>query len=159
MKSWFWLAGLNTEHRMTRTSWPQAGLTAEALNWERGHISVHKQKAEKANWKWDKAKQSQNLSLVTYFLQQASHPKWSITSLNSATNWRQGVQIHEPLGDISYSKHRTYCVGSYIITKCKMFRNISSPWCIFYLSISCLLLPWLLLLLLLLGGEGGALQY
>lgn len=73
----------------------------------RDHISSHKHKT--ANWKRDKAKTSQSPPPVMSFSCKDVAPP----NPNSTDTWRPSVQLPEPVGDISHSKHYTtdeqYC--------------------------------------------------
>ena len=60
------------------------------------------------NWKSNKAMNSWNMPLDSYFLQQGG-----TTFLNSTPNWKTSVQISEPMGDIFHSTlHSWPGVGS-----------------------------------------------
>lgn len=60
----------------------------------RAHILRHNFEAERTHWEWHGLFKSQSQPPVTHLLQQ-THTFQSF--LNSFTNWRPSIQIHEPI--------------------------------------------------------------
>lgn len=69
----------------------------------RDHILQHRHKAQDMNCKEGEAPHTQSLSFVECFLQRGSTPEGPMSSPNSPASEGPGVQIDEPVWDVSHS--------------------------------------------------------